>query len=149
MTTYPFPTLTQTRAGFRRRLLAYLIDSTLVGLLNGVLGYLLGIGYALIGVQNETTLLLHGLLVGVVTAWLYFAGMESSPQQATLGKQLVGIKVTDLAGHRLSMEIATRRFFAKFLSGILLGAGYWMVALREDKQSLHDKLTGCLVLKQR
>ena len=37
--------------------------------------------------------------------------MESSEHQATLGKMALGLKVTDLAGHRLTFPRATGRFF--------------------------------------
>jgi uncharacterized RDD family membrane protein YckC len=37
-------------------------------------------------------------LVGVALPWLYTAGLESSKHQATLGKHLFGLKVTDLNG---------------------------------------------------
>ncbi len=78
--------------------------------------------------------------------WLYFALMESSPRQATLGKQALGIMVTDLAGQRISFARATGRFFAKILSGLILWIGYVMAAFTERKQALHDLLASCLVV---
>lgn len=41
-------------------------------------------------------------LVSYVVGWLYFAFMHSSELQASLGKRALGIKVTDLAGRRIS-----------------------------------------------
>ena len=79
-------------------------------------------------------------------SWLYEAFMESSSYQATLGKMIFGMKVTDLNGNRISFERATGRHFAKILSSIL-GIGYIMVGFTERKQGLHDLLAGTLVLR--
>ena len=76
----------------------------------------------------------------------YFALLESSRPQATLGKLLFGIKVTDLSGRRISFSRATGRFFGKILSGQLLLIGYFLAAFTQRKQALHDLLAGTLVV---
>ena len=63
----------------------------------------------------------------VICLWLYFAGMESSSKQATLGKMALGIKVTDLQGNRISFWRATGRNFGKLVSVLGLGIGLLMV----------------------
>jgi uncharacterized RDD family membrane protein YckC len=73
--------------------------------------------------------------------------MESSSYQATLGKMVCGMKVTDLSGNRISFERATGRHFAKYLSGLILCIGYIMVGFTERKQGLHDLLAGTLVFR--
>ena len=73
--------------------------------------------------------------------------MESSEYQATLGKMLLGLKVTDLKGRRISFLRATGRHFGKILSGLILGIGFFMIAFTKKKQGLHDIITECLVLK--
>src|SRR5208282_6521696 len=78
-------------------------------------------------------------------SWLYEALMESSSYQATLGKMIFGMKVTDLYGNRISFGRATGRHFAKILSGMILCIGFIMVGLTERKQGLHDLLAGTLV----
>ena len=85
------------------------------------------------------------LLVTIPTSWLYCALMESSSYQATLGKMIFGMKVTDLCGNRISFARATGRHFAKILSGLILCIGFIMVGLSERKQGLHDLLAGTLV----
>jgi uncharacterized RDD family membrane protein YckC len=76
----------------------------------------------------------------------YFTLLESSRLQATFGKLLLGIKVIDLSGKRISFARATGRFFAKILSGQVLLIGYWLAAFTERKQALHDLLAGTLVV---
>ena len=83
-----------------------------------------------------------------VGLWLYFALMESSSWQATLGKKALNLQVTDLEGRRISFGRATGRFFGKIISGAILYIGYIMAGFTERKQALHDMLAGCLVLRR-
>jgi uncharacterized RDD family membrane protein YckC len=85
-----------------------------------------------------------GFVVGVA----YYVGFETSSKQATWGKQIVGIKVTDLEGRRISVGKAVGRYFAKILTGCTLGFGYLMPLFTEKKQTLHDLICGCLAVKQ-
>ena len=85
----------------------------------------------------------------IVVRWLYFAGMESSPRQATFGKAAMSLLVTDLKGQPLSFGHATGRFFAKIISGLIpFAIGYIMAGFTEKKQALHDMIAGTLVLRK-
>jgi uncharacterized RDD family membrane protein YckC len=88
------------------------------------------------------------LLFGTIVGWLYNALMMSGPNQATLGKKALGIKVTDTRGHRISFGRATGRYFAQYISGIILAIGYFMMLWDKQKQTLHDNIAGTLVVKQ-
>jgi uncharacterized RDD family membrane protein YckC len=109
-----------------------------LGLAGGMLGGFPHRGLAILGGGVTFILLVFG-------SWLYEAFMESSSYQATLGKMIFGMKVTDLNGNRISFERATGRHFAKWLSGMILCIGYIMVGFTERKQGLHDLLAGTLV----
>lgn len=87
-----------------------------------------------------------GWLLQIVGVWLYFAMMESSPAQATFGKQAFGIKVVDDYGRRIDFARATGRHFAKILSALALLIGYIMAGLTVRKQGLHDSLASCCVV---
>ncbi len=107
----------------------------------------LGLGHGL-GVASLPLLIFGGGVLAALTigaSWLYEALMESSSYQATLGKMIFGMKVTDLYGNRISFGRATGRHFAKWLSGMILCIGYIMVGFTERKQGLHDMLAGTLV----
>lgn len=149
LTAQPMSMQNNIYAGLPKRFAAYLLDSIIVTLLTGIGIMLLVVLPYLSGFIQKAPSTPFFYLLGFTTGWLYYAGLESSAYQATLGKLLFGIKVTDLAGNPISMEIATRRHLAKFLSGLLLGAGYLMIATTEKEQGLHDKLVGCLVMNRR
>jgi uncharacterized RDD family membrane protein YckC len=127
-------------AGFWRRLAALLIDAMVLGLVGGlVLGSL--------GLRADEPLGV-GNLVAIAIGWLYFALLESSPVQATVGKMVLGIVVTDLSHNRISFGRATGRHFAKILSAAILLIGFLMAAFTERKQALHDIVTACLVMRK-
>lgn len=91
-------------------------------------------------------LLQRQALLGLVH-WLYFALLESSPRQATLGKMALGLRVADVAGRRLSFLRATGRFAAKMLSGLTLLIGYLVMLFTERRQTLHDLVAGTVVVR--
>jgi uncharacterized RDD family membrane protein YckC len=88
-----------------------------------------------------------GPIIPTFANWLYHAAMESSAKQGTLGKMLLKIRVTDLNGQRLSFWRATARHFSKILSTFTLLIGFLMPAWTKKKQALHDKVSGCLVVR--
>ena len=73
--------------------------------------------------------------------------LVSSSRQATVGKIAVGIVVTDEQGRRISFLRATGRWFGKYLSGFLL-IGYLIQPFTAKRQTLHDIMAGCLVLRK-
>ena len=90
-----------------------------------------------------------GLFVlAIVIYWLYYALMESSSRQATLGKMAVGIKVTDMNGNRINFMHATGRYFGKIISGAIFFIGYFMIIFTDKKQALHDIMAGTLVVRK-
>jgi uncharacterized RDD family membrane protein YckC len=82
-----------------------------------------------------------------IVHWLYFALMESSAWQGTLGKRALGLGVSDLNGRRVSFGRASKRFFGKLISGMTFMMGYAMALFTEKRQALHDILSGCIVVK--
>lgn len=53
-----------------------------------------------------------------------------------------------MQGGRISLGQAFIRYFAKFLSAMILYIGFMMAGWTEKKQALHDKLAGTLVVKR-
>jgi uncharacterized RDD family membrane protein YckC len=87
------------------------------------------------------------MLINVVIVWLYFAMQESSAEQATVGKRILGIIVTNKEGGRISFAQATIRYFSKYLSSILI-IGFIMSAFTKNKQGLHDMIADTLVVNR-
>jgi uncharacterized RDD family membrane protein YckC len=130
--------------GFWRRLTAAAADAVLINVL---------VDAAMDAVRAwaEPPRGVFGLRTGIklLVAWIYVAGMECSPLQASIGKLALGLRVTDLEGRRVSFGRATLRHWSKLLSGpFTLGLGYLMIAFTRKKQALHDRIAGCLVVRR-
>lgn len=140
-------------AGFWLRWVAVLIDGLLLSL---PLGFVYLIGLFALGIAGthdgpnplQVLLFLCFVFFGFIGNWLYFALLESSPNQATLGKRIIGLKVTDEEGRRISFGRASGRHWGKILSGIIFNVGYIMAAFTERKQALHDMIAKTLVVRR-
>ncbi len=136
-------------AGFWRRFAASILDETIVlsfttlAIAPIMNRFIYGFG------GNEMILLM--ILGGIyltIFRWCYFAGMESSPLKATIGKLATGLYVTNTSGERITFGQATGRFFGKMISGLILYIGYIIAAFNSKKQAVHDLMSDCLVLKK-
>ena len=146
--------------GFWRRLWSHLIDRFILGVVLMPVSFLVFV--PMLANQSidwtDTDLpaeALAGLLGGILTlaflallaSWLYFALMQSSSRQATLGQLALGLRVTDLEGRRISFGRASGRQFATVLTGLTFGIGYLTVLFKTRKQTLHDLVAGTLVVR--
>ena len=142
-------------AGFWLRLLAYILDSLLLGFLLGVfVKPILQNNHVGTSAQDlwrfynsGTRQAMAFMLLIQLANWLYFAAFESSKWQATPGKKLLTLKVTDLVGQRISFARASGRYFGKLISVLSLLIGFAMAGISEKKQALHDKMADCLVVR--
>jgi uncharacterized RDD family membrane protein YckC len=80
-------------------------------------------------------------------AYPYFALMESSRWQGTLGKLIMQIKVTDIDGRSISFGRATGRYFLNSVSATLLMTGY-LVSFSDRRQTWHDYMSGTMVIRK-
>jgi uncharacterized RDD family membrane protein YckC len=161
------PAVLHAPAGFWKRYVAYSIDVVIVGivldLFSGLFlsvpaGQMQQLKAILAALQNQQELsqaqtalltqavgtLSHLLVVSsvayMVMAGAYFAFFESSAWQATPGKRMVGIRVTDGEGRRIGRGRAFARFFAAGLSWITLNIGHALAAIPPQQRALHDYL---------
>lgn len=84
----------------------------------------------------------------IVSGWLYFALMQSSDQQATVGQNVMKIRVLDCAGEKVTFGQASGRYFAGILSGMMMLIGYFMFFWTDKKQTLHDNLAETIVVRE-
>lgn len=160
----------QRYGGFWIRFVAYFVDGLIIGIPMSVI---IGIVIAVFGAGSVATLSslpnnpdpeqvrtqlipLFAALLGayamfiagsIVISWLYFALMESSERQATFGKAIFSMRVTDANGNRLSFAHASGRFFAKIINNMTCGIGWIMAGLTDKKQGLHDLIAGTVVIR--
>jgi uncharacterized RDD family membrane protein YckC len=132
-------------AGFWRRFGAFWIDGILLMIAGMLVQLAMGLDFFDRSLTDPRAWAASG--ISFLMGWFYSAFLESGKGQATLGQMVIGIKVTDLAGRRVSFARATGRHFAQILSALILFMGYVMVAFTEKKQGLHDLMSGCLIVR--
>jgi uncharacterized RDD family membrane protein YckC len=88
---------------------------------------------AILAAQGVLTLI--NLALGVAYE-VYFI----SSRGATLGKMALGLKVIRADGGPVSVGVAFGRYFAKILSGLILGIGYIIAGFDDEKRALHDRI---------
>ncbi|WP_078578311.1 RDD family protein [Salipaludibacillus agaradhaerens] len=126
-------------AGFWVRLGSYVIDSLLVFMPFWLAGVLV---FDTTEIQQVPALYIPYVFIST----LYFIAMPLTSYQATLGKVVFGLKITNGHYTKLSIGQAIGRYFAQMLSYVLLFAGFIMIGLTKNKTGLHDKLAKTYVV---
>ena len=152
-------------AGFWIRFLAWLIDNVVINtimwiLILPLLGAL-GLHFAALEELQELETMdpdmiapvVLSIVPGIITinllvSWMYFALLQSSAKQATVGKMALNLIVTDLNGDRLTLARASLRYFSKILSSAIFMIGYIMAAFTEKHQALHDLIANTYVIRK-
>lgn len=143
-----------TYAGFWLRALAFLID---IFILSFVFTMITSFNPSLFIVfpdPNAKSVLalpqptLLGFLALFLMMWLYYALFEASPWQATPGKRLLRLYVTDLNGRPITFWRASLRYLGRKISELTFLVGYLVAGFTDKKQALHDIIAGCLVLRR-
>lgn len=157
---YPVTAPSTAYAGFWLRFVAWIIDRILLGVSFSFISVPImaasGLRDIMMNHPPQTLPELFGLFsmlskliaLAIVFNWLYYALLESSAWQATLGKKALGLEVTDMNGQRISFARATGRHFGKIVSAFILMIGFIMAGFTAQKQALHDMMAGCLVIRK-
>jgi len=130
-------------AGFWIRFVAVVIDGAVLLVAQGILfgaGWMLWGGGMHVGMLVTGATRLFSSIIGagysIVFHWLW---------GQTLGKMALQIRVVSMDGGPLSFGQSVGRYFATFLSALILGIGFIMAGVRPDKRALHDLLAGTRV----
>ncbi len=137
-------------AGFWRRAIAGVVDTLVLYFPHAILRVLADLPSTLSMERLSDAEVTRSAIVSLtmfVVWWWYCARLESSRWQGTLGQQLLGLRVTDRAGQRLTFVRATGRYFAQILSLMLCGIGYLFNLWTSRRQTLHDLVAGCVIVR--
>ncbi|MBO6782259.1 MAG: RDD family protein [Alphaproteobacteria bacterium] len=138
-------------AGIILRTVAGLVDLGIIWLFAWGVAALFGLPF-MAGTSEQLaadTTSLHMLnAVVLFFAWLYFAGMEASGLQSTVGMAIMGIYTADIAGDRAGFFRTSARYWARFISLAILFLGFLPILFSPRRQALHDMLAGCTLHKR-
>jgi uncharacterized RDD family membrane protein YckC len=85
-------------------------------------------------------------VAGIILTFLYYPVFESSSARATPGKYWLGLRVVAENGQRLSFNQAMVRQLMRYVSGAILFFGYLMQPFTKKRQTLHDIVSGAIVI---
>lgn len=119
-------------AGFWIRFAAALIDGLLLGVLTALVQAIVN----------------GGGLLGFVVAGGYFTYFHSTPAGQTVGNRVVGIRIVDSdTGGHLDHVRALLRWLMSYVSGMAIFIGYLWMLWDPYKQTWHDKVAHCYVVR--
>lgn len=128
-------------AGFWLRFLALSLDHLIITVISipiGVIRYVVG--------SRNPFFAVVMVLLQIALMFGYFIFLTNK-NQATIGKKLLGLRVVSEDGTSVSLgRIILRETIGRFVSMLILGIGYFMVAFTSKKQGLHDKIAGSVVI---
>lgn len=160
-------------ATFPRRFVAYLIDISIITLLSNLLTsfiiapiispWITKISNTVVGSGSAITssgatsifsnmfkiwgaIMGVGLIVLLIIYFIYYVFFNSSKIQATPGKMILGLCVTDINGARISFLRSLGRAAASIISFAILYIGYLFPLFTEKKQTLHDIIASTVVV---
>ncbi|MCC5073796.1 RDD family protein [Xanthomonas campestris] len=149
-------------AGLWRRVAASVLDSFITTfavyliVIPVVLVLSIGLGASssassLEGASGTVAIMILAYGIGLLIPTIYFAWMQSSRHQASLGKLACGIKLVNGNGGRVSFWRNMLRYLAYMLITVLtLGIGAivsaFMAGMSARKQAIHDKVCDTLVV---
>jgi uncharacterized RDD family membrane protein YckC len=129
-------------ADLSKRIVAFTLDVLLLLTLIGIIDYLT------FSSDDQAYFFKPERVLHFLLGWLYFAGTETCACQGTLGKYLLGLKVTSSTGNRISFKNASIRYFAKPISVVLIILRFITGNLNTPSQTFHDKLAHSLVVSR-
>ena len=104
--------------------------------------------------RNPADMMAHmaAVVVATLVSVLIAAGYEIyfvAGRGATLGKMALGLQIVRADGAPISMGLAAGRYFAQWLSGLILMIGYIMAGFDDQKRALHDRICETRVIHVR
>ena len=135
--------------GFWIRLVAALIDSIVLTIIIIFLAVLsLVVFGTTLGEGAGIGMFFLVLILASLATILYKPLMEASEYQGTLGKYVLGLKIVDKNGKKISMSSSFVRTILWIIGSqlFLLCLGVLMVGFTEYKQGLHDILANTYVV---
>ena len=130
--------VTGAKAGFWIRVVAFIIDSIIVGVVNAIIAAIL----------NSSTTGRSGIqtLLGIIYFTYFWSSASPWPGQ-TVGDKLLNLRVIRTDGSDLTIVQALIRYVGLFISFIVIFIGVIWVAFDPNKQGWHDKIAGTYVIK--
>jgi len=131
--------ITIKNVGFSKRIVALVID---ISFLNAIWYF-----WEMWDVIYVSESLIHYSLssAGQLVFLGYYLVLEMTPLQATLGKYILDIKVTNKIGKRIGIGENIMRNIGRFCTVCTIFLGFFLILIRHDKKSLSELISDTYV----
>ncbi|WP_164462073.1 RDD family protein [Bacillus sp. FJAT-42376] len=142
-------------AGFWLRFAAYVIDGFIVSIFMYLFIFLIAgaaMGSSILSGNPDDiniVVVIAGYAFFLLVVLAYYIAMPVTKWQGTIGKKLVGIKIVDRYGQKLTIGKSVLRYLSMIVTGFTFGVGYIITAFTERKQALHDLMVKTYVIQSR
>ena len=133
--------LTEDYAGHLQRIGAFAIDLAIITAASA----LIALAAEFLGADTDPVAVPILRAFQLLMPWFYYAAMESSSKGATIGKMILGIRVTDAGGYPPTFGRAALRAIPKCLP--ILWPGYLAAIFTQRRQAFHDLIARTLVVR--
>lgn len=133
-------------AGFDLRMLAVVLDWFFIIGAVAFIELLIVVSFEL--KQQGIFILAVNAVIIPILKFIYQVFLEAT-QQATYGKKMLNIKVTDMRGLKPSFTQIFFRNLSKIFSTVIFFFGYFYLFLNKKQQCIHDVMANTLVIKDR
>lgn len=141
------------KGGFWVRLVAFTVDNIVIFFATAFLAFVAGLATGLGGLtrdapaeEMEQLATLFGFFIGIFFGPFYFTLFTGWDGQ-TPGKRLLRLKVVRINGESVGYGRALLRCTGYYISFLLVGLGFVMIAVDRNKRGLHDLIAGTCVIK--
>lgn len=137
-------------AGFWKRLVAAMIDLIVLFIITiffSTIQYAIRMMTGATRANPNGLLLIISLVSLVIQLW-YLFGADNTHAQGSLGKQMMGIKVTDVQGNPMGSIKSIVRSVSRLVIFLSFGLSLLICAFTPRKQAFHDILAGTLVVNR-
>lgn len=118
-----------------KRLIAYLIDITLVNIISIIIYYIAGVPLSMFNWLIFYVFMIYSILMDYKF-------------QGTVGKLILKLKVIRVNGERPDLSTSFYRNFGKVVSTLPLLWGFIRILTPSYPQSIHDEISRCLVVER-
>ena len=133
--------------GFWIRLVAYIIDAIILGIIGGILSVPLGVNYSDVNSLNSGAARTSNG-IDLVLSLVYFVGLWTY-MGGTIGQRIFGMRVVDAtSGQPIGLGKAVIRWLGLLLSFFVCFIGVIWVAFDARKQGWMDKIAGTVVVRR-
>ena len=133
--------------GFWIRVVAYIIDAIILGIIGGILSVPLGVNYSDVNSLNSAAARTSNG-IDLVLSLVYFVGLWTY-MGGTIGQRILGMRVVDAtSGQPIGLGKAVIRWLGLLLSFFVCFIGVIWVAFDARKQGWMDKIAGTVVVRR-